>query len=200
MNDEQHTLDERIEKEKESTKSDFWELLKFTLIALIIVIPIRLFVAQPFVVSGASMHPTFENGDYLIVDEISYRFHDPQRGDVIILRPPTNTSTFYIKRIVGLPGERISFDNDTITVYNEANPDGVSWIEPYIGDAPTTNFDVSLDEDEYFVLGDNRNASSDSRSWGPLPAENIVGRPAIRLLPTREIGILPGDYKLAENE
>ncbi len=177
---------------QESSENFFTELLKFVIIAAVIVFPIRLFVAQPFIVSGASMVPTFHNGEYLIVDELSYRLGAPNRGDVIIFRPPQAPREFYIKRIIGLPGESVSIKGDQITITKE---DGstLELQEPYItnrgnGSAKTT----VLKDEEYFVMGDNRPESSDSRVWGPLPRDNIVGRAFIRLLPIDSITVFPG--------
>lgn len=141
-----------------------WEFIKFTLIAVLIVVPIRFWIAQPFIVSGASMEPTFRNGDYLIVDELSYRFNEPQKNDVIIFRYPLDPSKYFIKRIEGLPGEKIENNGK----------------------------EIILKADEYFVMGDNRGASSDSRIWGPLKENFIVGRALIRLWPFNKLGVLPG--------
>lgn len=146
-----------VEVTEPKKKNDFWS---FIVITLLIVLPIRLFVAQPFIVSGSSMVPTFENGDYLIVDEFSYHFGNPQKGDVIIFKWPKDTTKYFIKRVIGLPGDTV---------------DG-----------------TVLSKDQYFVEGDNRNASSDSRSWGPVTRNLIVGRPLIRLLPLKELSVLPG--------
>ncbi len=177
---------------QKSSENFFTELLKFVLIAAAIVFPIRLFVAQPFIVSGASMDPTFNNGQYLIVDELSYRLQEPNRGDVIIFRYPKNPKEFFIKRIIGLPGETVSINGNTITI---AKTDGstVSLSEPYVinrGNGSMRSY--PLKNDEYFVMGDNRPESSDSRVWGVLPRDNIVGRAFVRLLPLNTIGIFPG--------
>lgn len=177
---------------KESSDNFFTELLKFVLIAAAIVFPIRLFIAQPFIVSGASMDPTFRNGQYLIVDEISYRIVSPVRGDVIIFRYPKNPKEFFIKRIVGLPGETVSINGNNITII-KADGSTVPLTEAYVvnhGNGSTNSY--SLQPDEFFVMGDNRPESSDSRIWGPLPRSNIVGRAFIRLLPLDTIGLLPG--------
>ena len=177
---------------EEKREGFFTELLKFALIAAVIVLPIRLFIAQPFVVSGASMTPTFEDHDYLIVDELSYRLGEPQRGDVIIFRPPRDTSQFYIKRVIGLPGETVEIAGGTITI---TTIDGkmITLSEPYIvNDGNGGYLKKTLEGDDYFVLGDNRKESSDSRVWGTLPRENIVGRAFLRLLPLKHLDILPG--------
>lgn len=184
--------------------SDTWKgLLKdlFTLVLLIVVvvIPIRLFIVSPFVVDGESMHPTFGNLDYLVVDEFLYRFKAPVRGDVIVFRYPGNPSIFYIKRIIGLPGETVSIDRGVVTIIG-ADGQKLALAEPYIvnEDATYTN-DVSLLPEEYFVMGDNRPNSSDSRMWGPLPKKDIIGRVDLRLLPVSRGGFFPGaaDYSSA---
>ena len=178
----------------ESRANFFTDLIKFSLVALLIVVPIRLYIAQPFIVSGDSMVPTFHNGEYLIVDEVSYRFEEPARGDVIIFRYPKDPSKYFIKRIIGLPGDTVALANGTVTITNTENPDGFVEHEPYLMDAQRTTerYTVALGEGEYFVLGDNRPASSDSRSWGVLPEDNIVGRAFLRLLPIAHAAVLPG--------
>lgn len=166
--------------------SFLWETIKIVFLALIIVIPIRYFIFQPFVVSGQSMEPTLLSGDYLIVDEISYRFRDPSRGEIIVFRYPEDPKTRHIKRIIGLPGEKIEIDNEIITILAI---DGTTFFlneseyHPYLGNID--NVSIVLKEDEYFVMGDNRPISFDSRKWGALPKENIVGRFFVRLLPLK---------------
>ncbi|MDB5264757.1 MAG: signal peptidase signal peptidase [Parcubacteria group bacterium] len=174
------------------------EILSFVILAVIIVVPIRLFIAQPFVVEGESMHPTFESADYLIVDELSYHLHAPQRGDVIVFRYPNDPKVFYIKRIIGLPGETVSVKDGKTTV-KKVDGTEIALDEPYVvsEDATYTN-DSVLGADQYFVMGDNRPRSSDSRIWGPLPKKDIVGRAFIRLLPAGSIGILPGRIELPQ--
>jgi len=182
--------------------SDTWKgLLKdlFTLAFLIIVvvIPIRIFVASPFVVDGDSMYPTFENFDYLIIDEFIYNFQAPARGDVIVFRYPDNPSIFYIKRVIGLPGEKISINRGVIVV-TTLTGEKLSLVEPYIvNEDATYTKDISLHSEEYFVMGDNRPRSSDSRIWGPLPKKNIIGRVDLRLLPIKKSGIFPGSATYA---
>lgn len=174
---------------------EVWEVIKFAVIALIIVIPIRMFIAQPFVVSGESMFPTFHDGEYLIIDELSYLIGDPHRGDVIVFRYPGDTKRFFIKRIIGLPNEEIKINNGVITIINEANPEGFTLTEPYIDEAFDSTASYKTGADEYFVMGDNRNRSSDSRTWGLLPSKLITGRAYLRLLPTKSIAYLPGYYQ-----
>ena len=172
------------------------EIIKFSIIAFIIVVPIRLYVAQPFIVSGASMSPTFESGHYLIVDQLSYRFREPTRGDVIIFRFPQDPSKFFIKRIIGLPEETIEITEGVITIKNSDYPKGFFINEPYVElmQKRNTSSAVTLLDNEYFVLGDNRGASSDSRSWGPLQENLIVGKALLRLLPVTKLDILPVAY------
>ncbi len=177
---------------QESSGSFFTELLKFVALAALIVIPVRLFVAQPFIVSGASMEPTFHNGQYLIVDELSYRVHAPARGDVIIFRYPRDPKEFFIKRIVGLPNETVSISGDTITI-TKADGSTETLDQSYVinhGNGSAASYPLTADQ--YFVMGDNRPESSDSRIWGPLPRENIVGRAFVRLLPFNQLSIFPG--------
>ncbi|MCR4333916.1 MAG: signal peptidase I [Patescibacteria group bacterium] len=177
--------------------SDSWKgLLKdlFTLAFLIVVvvIPIRLFVVSPFVVDGESMHPTFENLDYLVIDELLYNFKAPARGEVIVFRFPLNHSVFYIKRIIGLPGETVSITHGVVTIIS-ATGEKKTLAEPYIvNEDATYTSDVMLNPGEYFVMGDNRPNSSDSRVWGPLSKKDIVGRVDLRLLPIAKGGFFPG--------
>jgi len=188
---ERKTIPVKIEKEK----SSFWELVRFALIAIAVVLPVRFFIAQPFVVSGSSMVPTFENGDYLIVDEISYTLGTPKRGDVVIFRYPKDPSKFFIKRIIGLPDETVSIKGNIVTIVNKENPDGFELLEPFIKNTANNNTSVKLDDDEYFVMGDNRSGSSDSRVWGPVKKNLLVGRALLRLLPVNKIGVMPGQLE-----
>ncbi len=178
-----------------NSKESIWDLLRFILIAMAIVLPIRILVAQPFIVSGSSMFPTFKDNQYLIVDQISYRFEDPKRGDVVIFRFPLDETKFFIKRIIGLPNEKVTIENGVVTI-TDVNGQIVQLSEPYLemDKESHDNFSTTLKADEYFVLGDNRIASSDSRSWGLLPRKNVVGKAFLRLLPAAEAAINPGAY------
>lgn len=168
------------------------DLLTLGLLIFLVVIPIRLFVASPFVVDGESMHPTFENLDYLIVDELVYDFSSPARGDVIVFRYPKNPSVFYIKRVIGLPGETVAINHGIITI-TKADGTAVSLDEPYVvNEDATYTKSVTLGAGDYFVLGDNRPNSSDSRVWGTLPGKDIIGRVDARLLPFADASIFPG--------
>ena len=162
-----------------------WEFLQIILISLAIIIPIRYYVVQPFFVKGASMEPNFEDNDYLIIDELSYHFRQPGRGEVIVFHFPQNTKQFYIKRIIGLPGEKIKIADNKIYVYNKENPEGMMLDEKtYL---PTeillANYETTLNNDSYFVMGDNRLHSFDSRGWGNLERKYIVGKVLFRVWP-----------------
>ncbi len=161
------------------------EVLEVALVAIGAVFLIRSFLVQPFLVSGSSMIPNFQNGDYLLIDEITYHFRAPERGEVIVFHYPKERSTYFIKRIVGLPGEEVVIKDNKITIKNKANPQGFALDESYIPKAFTTsgNEDVTLGAKEFMMLGDNRQYSFDSRMWGPLGASDIVGLVRLRLWP-----------------
>jgi len=172
-----------------------WDTVKVLLVSLAIIIPIRAYVVQPFFVRGASMDPSFYDGEYLIIDELSYTLdlRDPRRGDVIVFRYPKDRSQHYIKRIIGLPGERVVIEDGVVTVVNTDYPTGLRLDEnSYLDSNEFTDGSVNmrLGANEYFVLGDNRDRSSDSRAWGTVPREFIVGRAWIRVLPVARAGAL----------
>ncbi|MBX2866706.1 signal peptidase I [Candidatus Kaiserbacteria bacterium] len=181
----------------DAPQNEHWakELLRFVLITLVIVVPIRVFIAQPFIVSGASMESTFQNGDYLIVDQLTYHFEEPQRGDVVVFRYPNDPSRFFIKRVIGIPGDTITITGNKITLINKEYPEGVALNEPYVEkQSPRTDQTFVLEDEEYVVFGDNRDESSDSRLWGVLPRENISGRAFVRLFPLGALDLFPGAY------
>ena len=171
-------------------------LLSFILIVIAIVLPVRFFIAKPFIVSGTSMSPTFESWHYLIIDQVTYKLSEPARGDVIVMRYPLDTSRYFIKRIIGLPGETVIIEGSDVTIKNAAHPEGIKLVEPYIAEENKTenHLVVTLSDNEYYVLGDNRGASADSRYWGTLPKNDIVGRAFVRLFPFTQIGYLPGAH------
>ena len=177
------------------------EMLRFALLAILIVVPIRLFVAQPFIVSGASMDDTFHNGQYLIVDQVSYYFNDPARGDVVIFRYPRDPSKFFIKRVIGLPGDTVIIEDAAVRIKNAEYPESFTLDEPYVNEmaAAAPRVEV-LGPREYFVMGDNRNHSSDSRVWGVLQEERIVGRAWLRLFPPSTADFLPGEFTITGPE
>jgi len=168
----------------------FWslfEVVETVAIAVIAVILVRTFIAQPFLVSGSSMEPNFKDGDYLLVDELSYRFREPARGEVIVFKYPGDHKAYYIKRIIGLPGERVVVKDDVVTVY-DINGEKIVLNEPYIsGMSVPKNVDETLAQNEYFVMGDNRDFSYDSRSWGPLTRADVTGLVKFRLWPVSAI-------------
>ncbi len=179
--------------EQEVKRHPFTEIAQFAIIAILIVVPIRMFIAQPFIVSGASMEDTFHSGEYLIVDQLSYYMRQPERGEVVIFRYPRDPSKFFIKRIIGLPGDTINIENSVVTISNETNPEGFILDESYVDVmTPQEPMTEILGDREYFVMGDNRVESSDSRSWGVLQEERIVGRALFRLFPPNELDYLPG--------
>ncbi len=169
--------------------ASFLEVLEIAVIAVVAVFIIRTYFIQPFLVSGSSMTPNFSNGNYVLVDELTYRFRPPERGEVVVLHDPQDYSTYFIKRIIGLPNERVTVKNDVVTVYNAAHPQGFVLHETYLpSDVPTTGtYDVTLSSSTYLLFGDNRPASYDSRSWGPLPASDIVGLVRVRLWPLNDL-------------
>ena len=165
------------------------EMLQIVLISGAIIIPVRYFLIQPFYVKGASMEPNFYDHEYLIIDELSYRFHQAQRGEIVVFRYPRDPSQFFIKRVIGLPGETVEVTNNHVIIYNTEHPNGIILQEPYIGDRPTNGKErTTLGAQEYYVMGDNRNESMDSRSFGPVSRSGIIGRVWVRGLPLSRIG------------
>jgi signal peptidase I len=180
-------------EETKTKKESLWELIRFGIIVLIIVIPVRMYIAQPFIVSGASMDPTFFTGEYLIVDEASFLVRDPQRGEVIIFRYPKDPSKYFIKRVIGLPGETVTLVGGKVTI---TGTDGKNILldEPYVVHDIPVDMSEQLGPEEYFMMGDNRAVSYDSRVWGPVDRSLIKGRALVRLLPFNRIDSLPGEY------
>lgn len=198
-----------IEEDDETRVSYTFEIIKIVIWSLIIIIPIRIFVFQPFFVKGVSMEPNFHDGEYLIVNEFGYKetdveiagkhlfkvdnFKDFKRGDVAVFHYPNDPKDFFIKRIVGLPGEKVVLKDGRIIIHNDRYPDGNVVDEGvYMEDANISSTscsgrcDFKLGEEQYFVLGDNRKHSSDSRVWGKLDQEYVVGRVLIRAWPITE--------------
>jgi signal peptidase I len=178
-----------------------WEFLKVIIISLIIILPIRYFIIQPFYVKGASMEPSFHDHEYLIIDEISYRFHSPERGDIVVFRYPENPQEYFIKRIIALPGEKVEVRDGRVFIYNDKYPEGFVLDESaYLADDVRT-YDASgeiktMRNNEYFVLGDNRTASKDSRSFGAVADSFLTGRVMLRGWPLSQITVFKGiSYK-----
>jgi signal peptidase I len=189
---------ESIEPDSTETKQEgavafVWDLVKVLVISLGIVLIIHNYVAQPFIVTGASMEPNFHTGEYLIIDDLSYMTGTPKRGDIIVFKYPKDTTQYFLKRIIGLPGEKVKIEADgSVTIFNSENPEGFTLKESsYLPNenitfsSPNSNA-LQLGSQEYYVLGDNRAVSSDSRYWGPVPKKNIVGRAFIRAFPFSE--------------
>lgn len=168
-----------------------FELIKIVVISLVIIIPIRYFLIQPFYVKGASMEPNFFDHEYLIIDEITYRFNKPERGDIVVFRYPRNPQEYFIKRLIGLPGESVQIKDGRITIYNQDNPEGMTlaedYLEPETKTYGLTENKIDLDDSEYYVLGDNRNSSKDSRSFGPVNKSFVTGRVLLRGWPFNRI-------------
>ncbi len=185
--------------EKERSQSVILSLLKFTIIAFLIITPFRFFVIQPFIVSGASMEPTLEPHEYLVIDRLSYRYQAPERGDIAIFRYPLDPAYYFIKRIIGLPGEIVRIEKNDVYI---TGVDGIETRleEPYRIDdnASQDAFSITLSSDEYFMLGDNRAESSDSRKWGPLASRFLIGRALTRLYPFNDVEWFPGVYRYEE--
>ena len=165
------------------------EVVEVVLVALGAVYVIRTFLVQPFLVSGASMAHTFESGDYLLIDELSYHFRKPSRGEVVVFHYPNKESTYFIKCIIALPGERVELGSGGVVVFNKEFPNGRTLDEPYLPSGTATNARpgketvFELGQSQYFVLGDNRSFSFDSRDWGLLTSNEVVGLVRLRLWP-----------------
>lgn len=162
------------------------------IISLAIIIPVRYFLIQPFYVKGMSMEPNFHDHEYLIIDEISYRFNEPKRGDIVIFRYPKDPQEYFIKRIIGLPGEKVEIKDGEVYIYNKNFPSGVVLEEKYLPAGLKTDRNsllstAEMDQDEYFVLGDNRGSSKDSRTFGPVERSFIIGRVAFRGWPLNRV-------------
>ncbi len=192
MEEEENTPGNSENKDEKTVGVFLWELVKIIIIAAMIIFPVRYVVAQPFSVKGDSMEKTFSNRNYLIIDQISYRFADIERGDVIVFRFPRNPQEFYIKRVIGLPGETVKIENGSVSVCNDVHPDCFELDESYLSDHERTpgSKEIVAGENSYVVLGDNRNASSDSRSWGELPRNYAIGKVLLRAWPFNQFGII----------
>ncbi len=173
-----------------------WDLIKTGVIVFIIAFSIRYFLIQPFIVEGGSMLPNFIDQEYLLAEKLHYFIGEPNRGDVVIFKYPNNPTTNFIKRVIALPGETIEIENSQIKIINQEHPSGVILNESaYLASNVKTltqsreKFSKKLGQDEYFVMGDNREHSSDSREWGILPKTNIIGRAWLTLKPLDKFGV-----------
>lgn len=167
----------------------FLEFVKVAVLAGITIAMVRYFLFKPFYVKGASMEPNFYDSEYLIIDELSYRLHEPKRGDVIVFHYPNNVKEYFLKRIIGLPGERVKVSEGVITIYNDAHPEGFAVKESYIPTNVVTEGinNISLNKNQFFVMGDNRENSFDSRRFGPVDENLIVGRTWLRGWPLNRV-------------
>lgn len=187
MNPEQK---QNLRKNSKEALKFFVELVKVAFISLAIIIPVRYFLIQPFYVKGASMEPNFHDKEYLIINEIDYRLGNPMRGDIVVFKYPKDPKSFFIKRIVGMPGERVVVEDGKVKIFNDQNVNGTvldesSYLTP--GVQTTGKVDKTLSDNEYFVLGDNRNSSLDSRAFGAVPRENMIGKAWVRGWPLDKI-------------
>jgi signal peptidase I len=167
-----------------------FELIKVIVLAGITIAIIRYYLFKPFYVKGASMEPNFLDHEYLIVDELSYHLRVPERGEVVVFKYPNNHDEYFLKRIIGLPGERVKIEAGHITIYNSEHPEGIQISESYLPKDLVTGGDipgVTLGSDEYYVLGDNRPNSFDSRRFGPVKRDLIIGRAFLRGWPVNRL-------------
>ena len=188
-----------VENQEDNNRRDRHGILKEVLdwvVFFVILIGLTLFLINTYVgqrtyISGPSMQPTLHDGDNLIVDKISYRFTDPKRYDIIVFPYRYQDDIFYIKRIIGLPGETVQIINGYVYINGELREDEVYGAE-VMEDAGIASEPITLGEDEYFVLGDNRNHSSDSRdpNVGVLHRDELIGRAWVRIWPLDQIGVI----------
>ncbi|MDP2873743.1 MAG: signal peptidase I [bacterium] len=175
------------------------DITETIVIALAIFVVIYLFAVQPHEVKGDSMLPNFVSGEYLLTNKITYRFHEPQRGDVIVFKFPLAQQFDYIKRIIALPNDEIMLQDNQVTIYNSQHPNGLALKELYLKPGTIVSGRsflpegkrLKIPEGEYFVMGDNRERSSDSREWGFVPRELIIGRSWVRYWPTQALAFIP---------
>jgi len=167
----------------------FIELAEVVVISLAIILPIRYFLVQPFYVKGASMEPNFNDHEYLIIDELSYRFRQPVRGEIVVFRSPTDPRQYFIKRVIGLPGETVEVANGQVKIYTREEPLGFTLNESYIDIRTEREGLTKLGVDQYYLMGDNRPLSLDSRVFGPVERSAIVGKVWIRGWPLNKVTV-----------
>lgn len=188
-------------------RNELWDFVKTLLIFYVLYFVMRTYIAQPFLVKGRSMEQTFSDGDYLIVDQLSYNFTEPKRFEVVVFHtefiPGGNVNEYYIKRVIGLPGDRIVVKEGGVFLYEKNGPVATKLDEKYLIEGiktlANTPIDVVLKDNEYFVLGDNRGNSSDSRYWGPVNKKYILGKPLVRLFPLNEMAIFTSEKFIGNN-
>jgi signal peptidase I len=189
-----------IEPTKKSKIVVFIENVVYIATAIVLAMVVQKFIIRPFVVNGESMDPTLQTGDYLLIDEVTYRLHEPQRGDVVVFKAPPEPTKYFIKRIVGLPGDTVSIKGSVVTITNTLYPKGTVLVEPFVTHLGSNDITIKVPSDQYFVMGDNRSGSFDSRSWGTLPKANLSGRALLRLLPIKQIDYLPGKMNYEQSK
>ncbi len=172
--------------------SIFFDLIESVVVALSIFVVIYLFLVQPHQVKGASMDPTFHDGQYILTDKISYRFNLPQRGDVVVFKAPMNPDFDYIKRIIGLPGDTITIQEGQVVINEQPLSDEYIQSDTVLlpGQYIREGEQMTVGSDEFFVLGDNRSHSADSRQWGMVPKKDIIGKVFFRYWPVNKFGIV----------
>lgn len=193
----QPDLERQFEWNTSSTYDSTWksigefviEIAKVICISLAIIVPVRYFLIQPFYVKGASMEPNFHDHEYLIINEVGYRVGEPERGDIVVFRYPRDPRQYFIKRIIGLPGETVRVKDGGVAIINADHPEGVTVQESYLESSTPGNKEIQLQADEYFVMGDNREASLDSRNFGPVPRRLIIGKAWLRGWPLDRITV-----------
>jgi len=168
-----------------------FELIKIAVVAGVTIGLIRYYLFKPFYVKGASMEPNFYEKEYLIIDELSYRFRPPVRGEVIVFKYPENPKEYFLKRVIGLPGETIKISSGQVSIINNDHPEGVLVDESYLPGGIQTIGErtIKISDSQYFVLGDNRPNSYDSRRFGPIERSAIVGRAWLRGWPVSRAGV-----------
>lgn len=172
--------------------SAFFDFLQGIVVILAIMVMIYLFIMSPQEINGASMEPTFHNKEFILTNKIEYKLHDPQRGDVVIFKSPRNKDIDYIKRIIGVPGDRVGLKGGTYYV------NGERLFEPYLaantyisgGNYLREDSEIIVPKGRYFVSGDNRGHSSDSREFGPIPKEDFIGKALLRYWPFSQAGVI----------
>ena len=177
-------------------KSFLRDTLEIVFLALVLYVVIQ-YAVQTVHVLGSSMFPTLHDNDLLVASKISYKLHQPQRGDIIVFKPPDEASRDFIKRIIALPGERIRIVSGVVYINDQVLR------EPYLPERwtynnnwPASGQDQLMPSNMYFVMGDNRNHSSDSRTFGPITLDSILGKAEIRIWPLGTVGFFDGKPSL----
>ncbi len=188
---------------KNEHRSSLLSLAITAIVLFVIVFLLRSYIIKPFIVNGVSMYPTLNTFNYLLIDKATYNFkREPERGEVVVFKAPMYTDRYFIKRVIGLPGETVRIDGQKVQITTSELPSKTFILnEPYIIDSKRkdSNINITLKNDEYYMLGDNRLESADSRYWGPLKRNRIEGRALVRLFPLNKIDWLPGDYEYNNN-